>query len=317
VSIPCSNCRAVTQPLLTTRDTNQQLSTATFTYVRCPACGLVSIADVPADLGHYYRSHYYAIPDSRLALAQRAELQRHKIDVVKSYKSSGTLLEIGPAFGDFIYLAQEAEFTTEAIEMDSACCTFLRSTLGINAIESNDPVISLTECSTYDVIALWQVIEHVPDPWELLRAMTDHLKPGGILVMSAPNPKSLQFALFKSQWAHLDAPRHLNLIPVDVLIERGSALGLKPIFVTTNDGEGIKANVYGWKKSIMNRLGIYVRQETPEVAASTIELQPSESFRYILSRAIIRSVVGMVMGLAAPLERTGFRGASYTLILQK
>jgi SAM-dependent methyltransferase len=302
---------------LTARDTNRQLSTTGFDYVRCPRCGLVAIASIPPDVGMYYRSDYYAIPESKAALAGQAERQRHKIETITRYKTGGDLLEIGPAFGDFSYLAQAAGFKVDAIEMDSTCCDFLRATLGIRAIQSDDPVAALIGCGQYDVIALWQVIEHVPDPWALFQSMIEHLKPGGLLVLAAPNPQSLQFRLFRSLWAHLDAPRHLHLIPAEVLVARGSKLGMKPLLVTTNDGEGHKANVFGWKKSIMNRLGVYVRQEAPEAAASTLELQPSSSLKYRLSRAAIRTLVALTMMLSAPVERTGLRGASYTLILQK
>jgi len=65
----------------------------------------------------------------------------------------------------------------------------------------------------YDVITVWQVVEHVADPTALLKAARDHLSPDGILAMSTVNLDSVQARLFGSHWLHLDPPRHVWVAP--------------------------------------------------------------------------------------------------------
>jgi hypothetical protein len=151
----------------------------------------------------------------------------------------------------------------------------------------------LEQSHPYDAIALWHVLEHLPDPWETLEAAAATLSPTGVLVLAAPNPKAMQFSLFKRYWTHLDAPRHLQLIPLPTLRERALSWGLQPVFETTTDAGGLGWNAFGWQMSFRNLAD-----------AAGVERVPT--------------IVGRVAGrLARPIERSGTRGSTYTIVLQK
>jgi SAM-dependent methyltransferase len=53
------------------------------------------------------------------------------------------------------------------------------------------------------------VIEHVPDPVETLTLCHDLLRPGGRLIVVAPNSESLGRRWFRRDWLGWDVPRHL------------------------------------------------------------------------------------------------------------
>ena len=55
------------------------------------------------------------------------------------------------------------------------------------------------------------------------------------------DPRSLQFRLLRARWAHLDAPRHLCLVPPDALVRR-EQLGMRSVAMTTNDPYGVGCN---------------------------------------------------------------------------
>ena len=61
----------------------------------------------------------------------------------------------------------------------------------------------------FDVISLWHVLEHLPDPDAALRACRRWLAPGGVLLLAVPNLESWQARLFRGAWFHLDPPFHL------------------------------------------------------------------------------------------------------------
>jgi hypothetical protein len=127
---------------------------------------------------------------------------------------------------------------------------------------------------------------------ETLEAAAAALSPGGILVVAAPNPAAVQLSLFQARWAHLDAPRHLQLIPAGYIRKRGLEWDLKTVFETTTDPGGLGWNSFGWNVSV-NHVAAVVGLRLPTIA----------------SKVICR--------LARPLERTGMRGTAYTLVLRK
>jgi 2-polyprenyl-3-methyl-5-hydroxy-6-metoxy-1,4-benzoquinol methylase len=248
----CPYCQSVATPVLRTKDYNQRITNDAFTYCRCGACGLLFLAPLPDDLGQYYPGTYYAIQPAIEDLRRIARRHRYQIDLVRKYVSGGRLLDIGPGQGIFAHLAKEAGFTVETIEMDEGCCAQLRDVLGVGAIQSDDPAAVLPSLAPQQVITMWHVVEHLPDPWLTLQRAADNLAPGGILLVAAPNPRSLQFRLFGPRWVHLDAPRHVQLIPVPLLVRHLAKLGLRPELVTANDQGGRMLNVYGWRASLLN-----------------------------------------------------------------
>jgi SAM-dependent methyltransferase len=289
----CSACGSAMSPLLETRDYNRGVSQETFRYLRCPGCALVSLADVPGDLGRYYATGYHTLPASQVEVERGAEHERYKIDLVLRYATGGRLLEIGPSWGAFCLLAKGAGFEVEAIEMDPACCEFLSSTLGVRVIRSADEAAALSGATTPDVIALWHVLEHLRDPWAMLAGAAERLAPGGVLVVATPSPAAFQFGLFGRFWTHVDAPRHLHLLPSDLLRRRMNELGFETLLCTTTDPGSIGWNEFGWRFSLANLV-------SPPV----------------LKRAL-RFGGRLVAWLFAPIERREGGGSAYTAVFRK
>jgi len=248
----CNACGESMTPLLESRDYNRGVSGGPFHYHRCTKCGLIALVNIPEDLGRYYVSGYHEIPPTQEDIERRVEHERYKIELVRQFVDSGNLLEIGPSWGAFCLLAKRHGFSVEAIERDPDCYEFLRSKVGVNAVLAKGDAISLDLTSKPDVIALWHVIEHLRDPWRLLKSAAERLAPGGILVVATPNPDASQFRLFGRYWGHLDAPRHVNLIPPALLRERMRLAGLNALVFTTIDPGSKECSVFGWRKSLSN-----------------------------------------------------------------
>ena len=284
-------CSAQESPFLAAPDRNRRLSGDVFPYVKCARCGLIRLAEAPADLSRYYPDEYYELP-SLPRLNRLAGADPFKIALVRRFAQSGRLLEIGPAHGVFAYQAKQAGFEVDTIEMDARCCDHLRNTVGVNAWCSASPHEVLQTVAPYDVIALWHVIEHVPDPWTLLRHIAAALTPGGIVVIAAPNPQAWQFAIMQSQWPHLDAPRHLYLLPAAAISSFLSDLGLESVHVTTTDSDARRWNRFGWQRLLMNQV-------------------PG---KWAGRAAYLAGTV--VSAVAAPFESRDPRGSAYTLVFR-
>ncbi|HZN86676.1 MAG TPA: class I SAM-dependent methyltransferase [Burkholderiales bacterium] len=281
------------RPYLRTRDLNRDASDEEFRYERCPDCGLASLANAPADLGRYYAAGYHEIPASAEGLERGAAHDSYKIDLVRQFATRGRLVEIGPGWGAFCLLARRAGFEVEAIERDPRCCEFLQKELGVRAIRSDDPATALAQAATADAIVLWHVVEHLADPWAVLEAAARKLAPGGVLLIATPNPESFQLGLFGRFWTHVDAPRHLHLIPVRLLRSRMARLGLDAELATTTDPGSIGWNDFGWRFSLAN-------------------LAPHRALKRPLRLA------GRVLGkLAALIDNREGRGSAYTAVFRK
>jgi hypothetical protein len=175
---------------------------------------------------------------------------------------------------------------------------------------------ALNQLGSYDIIAAWQVIEHLPQFTEILHLAAEHLHPDGILVLSAPNPDALQFSIFKRFWANLDAPRHLQLVPRSLLVKLLREHNLQLVYASTCDEEGQQLENFGWIKSIMNRLNVYVaplqfEQNTSKVVGNRA------SFKYRMARSSLRALVALLNLVTKPYICSRFKGSSYTLVFQK
>jgi SAM-dependent methyltransferase len=60
----------------------------------------------------------------------------------------------------------------------------------------------------FDVITLWDVLEHLPSPRSALEVFRRVLRPDGLLIFRIPNAESLDARLFGPYWAGWDLPRH-------------------------------------------------------------------------------------------------------------
>lgn len=273
-------------------DRNRRIGVSEFRYLRCDRCGLIRLENVPGNLGDYYPNDYYDLPTAE-QLELIAVADTFKIETVKRFISKGRLLEIGPAYGIFSFQAKQAGFSVDVVEMDERCCDYLNRVVSVNAVCSAFPHEAISNFGLHDVIALWHVIEHLPNPWELLRAAAKNLAPNGILVLAAPNPDSWQFKIMGKEWPHLDAPRHLYLLPAQALTDYVEALGLERIHYTTVDSDAKRWNRFGWQRLLMNR----VRGKWLERAA------------FLMGYAL--SII------LAPFESHDPKGSAYTLVFRK
>ena len=127
------------------------------------------------------RSDYFK-HDRKIAIAQL------ELGFVQQLPIQGNnLLDLGAGAGMFAEVASANGFTVTALDpaLDGA---LVADNKNITAIRGT--VESLPKHEMYDVITMWDVIEHMTTPVEILRQAKMHLKPGGWLVVETGNYKS-------------------------------------------------------------------------------------------------------------------------------
>jgi SAM-dependent methyltransferase len=291
-SLRCPLCEGPATRAFFAADLNRGSGRERFEYARCETCATYFQPHPPEDLSPYYPREYYELP-SLAELDRLAESQAATAQTLRERVGPGRLIEIGPGQGVFARAALHAGFEVSAIEMDARACAYLRDVAGVDAIESERPEQAIAELPPSRAVVMWHVIEHLRRPWEVIERAAANLLDGGVLAIATPNPAALQFKLLGRRWAHLDAPRHLFLIPADTLADRCSQLRLQPVSTTTSDAAGRHWNRFGWQ---------YALRRAPRS-------RPATRLNRISSGAITRAL--------SPIETRGLNGCAYASIFVK
>lgn len=124
------------------------------------------------------------------------------------YRGSGRLLDFGCGAGELVCQMRERGWSVEGVDLSPAVARKVERSLGIRVHVGSLPHRDLAAAS-FDVITMWNALEHVHEPRAVLRAARELLRPGGRLVIGVPNLASWSARRFGAAWFGLDLPRHL------------------------------------------------------------------------------------------------------------
>jgi len=140
----------------------------------------------------------------------RKKTAHQHLKIVQQYRSPGRLLDVGCASGMFLRCAADAGWKVVGVEPARALYEKAKEALagGGELICATLQEAGLSP-SSFDVVTLWDVLEHTPDPLRFLCSCASLLRPGGHLFLNVPDLDSLQSRLLGLRWP-LFLPEHLN-----------------------------------------------------------------------------------------------------------
>jgi SAM-dependent methyltransferase len=224
--VTCALCKADdAEPFLALRDLGSGLP-GEFNLVRCRQCRLLYLNPRPSprEMAAYYprdyRPYKRAIADERWALMrwmrQRNIRRRRRAAERHAHRVPGQVLDVGCSTGIFLAEMEDAGWRGTGIETNQSAAAYARERLGLEVLGETLEQAELPGGS-FDLITFWDVLEHMHDPLATLSHVHDLLQPGGIVVATVPNYRSLDRKLFGSAWIGFDAPRHLTVFAPDTL----------------------------------------------------------------------------------------------------
>jgi SAM-dependent methyltransferase len=180
---------------------------------RCSECGLGRTETANFDPAAYYTGGYFAGQHAdgyADYLGTEPVLRREfarMVAFVRRHRDGGRLLEVGCAYGFFL---QEAKtyFDVSGIELAEDAAAFCRRA-GLDVVRGVGETETLRRLGPMDVIVLLDVIEHLPDPHATFRLCADHLRPGGIMVLTTGDFASAYARLAGPRWRLMTPPQHL------------------------------------------------------------------------------------------------------------
>lgn len=236
VDVPCPACGSDDSGIWGQKDG--------FTYRICRVCGTIFTSPRPTEaiLADFYRqSKNYDLwntlifPATETKRKERIFVPRAQrtVDFCKQFGiPGGTLLEVGAAFGTYCDALRDESFFDRIVAVEPT--PGLAQTCRDKGFETHENTIEELSflSGTADVVAAFEVLEHLHSPLEFVRRCAEFLRPGGLLICSCPSGTGLGTLVLKEKARVVDH-EHLNYLnpkSAKLLLER---CGLEALEITT------------------------------------------------------------------------------------
>lgn len=110
----------------------------------------------------------------------------YELKKIKRFMPKGKLLDIGTNMGFFLRKARDFGFITEGVEPSPSLSKIARDEWGLTIHTALLEQAKLPE-SSYDIITLIDVLEHITNPQEMLQACYKLINDDGMVVVKVPN----------------------------------------------------------------------------------------------------------------------------------
>jgi len=182
---------------------NQALEPFSKDFLRCPSCHTLVAARMPGpeistvrqdESGFYGKEYWFRHQEQELGLSNIVQRSRtdlperclHWLRTLLKYRlPPSTVLELGSSHGAFVGLMTCAGYDATGLELSPWVVEFAQNAFDVPMLLGPIEQQSI-QPGTLDVIALMDVLEHLPDPAATMRHCVELLKPDGILLVQTP-----------------------------------------------------------------------------------------------------------------------------------
>lgn len=189
------------------------------------------------------KNNRVAVFDSEYARA------KGHVEEIKRFKSGGRYLDIGCSYGIAVRAAGNMGFEAFGVEPTKRAAQYARKNLQLNV--SHGTVTDAHFPSKYfDVISMYDVLEHIPKFTNELKEVHRILKPDGVLAIQSPNIESFAAKALMMHWNWLLVPQHLWHFSAASLTRVLTDAGFTVVWKTTED------NVYDFASNYKSTIHI-------------------------------------------------------------
>jgi 2-polyprenyl-3-methyl-5-hydroxy-6-metoxy-1,4-benzoquinol methylase len=204
-------------------DIKPYLNKSNYQYFKCHQCGFVFLQPTPINTHKFYTDKYFNLADSELASGyvnyeqDKAVMDTFYNQCLKQIKKILSrpdlkLLDIGTATGYFLDLAQAQGIQAEGIEINQHMIHAGQRQgrqVSYGQLGKLDQDYVTRRHHSFDIITLWDTIEHLPDLTSSFDEINKLLKPQGILVVGTPDIGSFWARFFGPRWHSFVPPEHI------------------------------------------------------------------------------------------------------------
>jgi SAM-dependent methyltransferase len=213
--------------------TTDRFGTALSDIVRCPRCGHMQLARMPAD-AELEAAYADAASDDYVdeEAGQRETARRMLARIEAHAPQRGSILDLGCWVGFLLAEARERGWREQVgIEPSAFASAYARDRLGLD-VRTDDLFTAQLPEHAFDAVVLGDVIEHLPRPGEALDRIASLLKPGGVAWFALPDAGSRVARTLRARWWSV-IPTHVQYFTrgsIATLLERH---GYEPLETAT------------------------------------------------------------------------------------
>jgi len=184
--------------------------------VKCKDCGLVYLNPRLKEkhLHKIYEEEYFKNPEFKnsktqnlfgynLYIEEKEDIIntfKKRLKTIEKYKKKGKILDVGCATGFFLELAKSKGWEVYGTEISKFAVKHAKDKLNLKNVFYGDLKKIKFKENMFDVVTMFDVIEHLRDPKSTLRYTHKLLKKGGLIAVTTPDSGSLVSKLLGRRW---------------------------------------------------------------------------------------------------------------------
>lgn len=274
--IPCNLCGATqTEPYCPSNGLG---------LVRCGNCGLVYVSPRPDpnELYALYGETYFHNNESGVVgytnyIADERNIRKtaaRRLAALERFIQRGRMLDVGCAVGFFLDTARGRGWQVEGLDVSNFAVEYAREHFGLSARTGSFTGLEFAP-ESFDLVTMWDVIEHVPDPKAYIHKAAAVLRSGGVLALATPDIDSLPAKLTGRRWVGYKlSEEHLYYFSRRTLAHMLEEAGFD-ILDTRHVGKYVTLRLF------VDRLGMYVPLLSKALALVERTFKLSERSAYI------------------------------------
>ena len=197
----------------------------------CPLCDTLFNDAIPViqNTGEYLIDDintYKETPDEQKKEYRKNRFAMERIGIIQNIMnkplSTLTLLDVGCNTGFFLEVAKEHFKSVHGIDNSEKIRAYAEKITGVPIHLHFDD-----ELPKFDVITLFDVIEHTEKPFDLIHKCFEYLNPGGLLLVYTPNHRSLSFDVLGTNNTQYFPSDHLFIISPKTVIYIASKMNAR------------------------------------------------------------------------------------------
>jgi SAM-dependent methyltransferase len=207
-------------PICTSKNNSFFLKTSSRVLRSCSSCGVIYVWPLPkkAAIKKLYANKYYKLKkEERISGYRDYEEQKRyltpyfkkKLKQINKLQKErrGNLLDVGCALGHFLEIAKDDGWDVVGLDISSYAVKEIAKK-DIKAI-ANELSKAKFKTGCFDVVTIFQTIEHDSDPGGLLDEIYRILKPGGKLLLTTPDQEGMLPSFLGKRWHGWEIEPHL------------------------------------------------------------------------------------------------------------
>lgn len=247
-----------------------------FSIVRCLDSGLVYLENplTEAELEKFYSLEYFEGEASRKGYSSYREdeavLRKNFRELLdRIVPERGDLLDVGCAYGYFLDEARR-RFSVKGVEINDEVARVGRSRFQLD-IRSGARALDDFAPDSFDVITLWDVIEHLGRPRSTLIQCARLLRPGGELYLTTGDIDSPLARMLGRRWRLMNPPQHITYFSRSTLTDLLASCGLETIEVE-RIGKRVSLALFLFILRYLTRERIDLSSLAPKIAKRSLYL---------------------------------------------